>query len=88
MYWYGPDFGTSDSEKLEFICKYAGKKHKEILRKWLDANEKIKLKYNKYDWTLNGSAPPPVSNTLTTTASTSASSSASKGNTNTYNFFA
>jgi hypothetical protein len=49
--WFDDDFGDNDEEIVKFIAKYAPASVKDSL---LQMADDISIKYNDYDWSLNG----------------------------------
>ena len=55
--WYYYDFGNSDGELLNFLLPYISEsEEKKKLENALCDNKQIKIKYNEYDWGVNGSS--------------------------------
>ena len=50
--WYRSDFGNSDLEVAQFVCKYLSGEKQTSLQNVI-TKQKIKLKYFKYDWGTN-----------------------------------
>ncbi|KAL0483782.1 phosphatidylinositol trisphosphate-dependent Rac exchanger [Acrasis kona] len=54
LYWYYYDFGTNDTEVLEFVCRFLTDQ-KEALSRLLESRNTIKIKYASYNWASNNS---------------------------------
>ena len=51
--WYAADFGTNNREKLQWIVRQLDANQQAADIEQLLADDKYKIKYAKYDWSLN-----------------------------------